>query len=116
MKYHRYYNKKHTKCYCDDEYCVQLTKERQCGHMVDGPYPQRGKYILKSEDTAKQKSEYSGENTRRCDDSRQGSLLKVVDKRPANEEQQPLTYISEHNSEDERIGNAYEYGRIHLVM
>ena len=40
----------------------------------------------------------------------------MIDQKSADQEQEPLAHISEHDAEDEGVGDAHEYGRVHLIV
>ena len=116
MEHHCHHDQEHTESHSHDEHRVQLAKEGQCGHMVNGPYPQGGYHVFESEDTAEHESEYGGKYSRCGNDPGKRGFLKVVDQGAADQEEEPLPHIPEHDTEDEGVGQADENSRVHFIM
>ena len=72
--------------------------------------------ILEAEHAAEHEAEYGGEEAAAGDDSRQIHLLEPVKQKASEKETESLSHVSEHEAEEEGIGDADQYGWVDLVI
>ena len=71
---------------------------------------------LRSEEASVHKTEENGENTGTADDACEIHLFGFVEEQSAEEQDQSLSDISEHGSEDKGVSDRHKPGRVHFVV
>ena len=116
VKDHTYKNDSHTKADGNNKYGIQFSDKRYGGHGIHGTQPFRLYYIFKAKEASEHKSEKCGKDSGAADDSCKIDVLDLVKKEAADQKNQSLSYITEHSSENEGVGNGNEPGWIHFSV
>ena len=95
---------------------LQFSDKRYGRHTVHRPQPQSRYDILKSKDTSEHQTEKCGKDSGAADDSGKIDMLQLVQEQSSDKEQESLSCITEHGSENKGVGDGNKPGRVHLAI
>ena len=100
----------------NDKYGIQFSDKRYGRHTVHRPQPQSRYDILKSKDTSEHQTEKCGKDSGAADDSGKIDMLQLVQEQSSDKEQESLSCITEHGSENKGVGDGNKPGGVHLAI
>ena len=116
VKHHSQQDDTHADGDSHDKYRVQLADKRQICHVFHGTQPYGVDNRFEAEYASEHKTEDGGEESAAGDDGRQIRLLEPVKQKAAEQEAESLSHVSEHEAEEEGVGDADQHGRIDLII
>ena len=107
----------HTEGNSQNEYGIDVSKSRKPYHIIlrmnQGIIRQE---FLKPEKAVVDKAEYGGENSRGSDNGRQRFSFPFVQQKTSDQQAEPLSEISKHNTENKSIGQCQIDGWIKFMV